>query len=78
MGNVDFAQLADQLGLDLEQVLEAAALGPALVDVATAPVAGRRVALSAEDLEHGPTGRARPETDAEYAWAEAYGEHWSV
>lgn len=76
MESVNFAQLAERLGLDLDQVLEAVSLGPELRDLAGTS-ATARVIFDAVQLERSHTQRARPETDAEWMWAERYGEHWS-
>lgn len=81
MKSMDFAQLAERLGLDLDQVLEIASLGGDLPSVAAAPVAGCAtrpgVVLDAVRLDHSRAQRARPETDEELRFADAYADRWS-
>ena len=81
MERVNFAALAARLGVSVDQVLEVAAMGADMPQVATAPVAGctdrPRIVLAAVDLDRSRTERARPETDAEYRFAEQYAERWS-
>lgn len=76
MAAPDFAALAARLGVSVDQVLELVSLGPDLRDLAGATAAAR-VIFSAADLDRSRAHRALPETDAEWAWAERYGERWS-
>lgn len=76
MVSVDYAALADRLGLDLDEVLEVVALGldlPALAD----DTPTTRTVLAAVDLERSRAQRAPAETDAELRFAEEYAERWS-
>lgn len=82
MAALDFRALAARLGVSVDQVLEVAAMGADMPQVASAPVAGcttrPRIVLAVVQLDRSRTERARPETDAEYAAGERYFEHWSV
>ena len=82
MATLDFTALAARLGVSVDQVLEVAAMGADMPQVASAPVAGctvrPRIVLAAVDLGRSRAQHAPPETDAEYQFAEEYGERWSA
>ena len=76
MAALDFAALAERLGVSVEQVLELVSFGPDLRELAGA-LAAARVVFSAVDLDRSCAQRARPESDEELRFADAYADRWS-